>query len=250
MRLIPVIDLLDGQAVHAIKGDRGRYLPVRSALCDTPDPMMIARAFRDRLGLREVYIADLNAIQGKSPAGHRDCIASLACSEGLDVILDAGISSVAGALAWLSLGVRKAIIGAETLDQLSALQQFPERIGPNRLIFSLDMRAGRILTRCPELNVLPPIEALSLISQSGWLEVILLDIDRVGSERGIDISLLAKARAGFPDLNILVGGGVANPEQLLELKSMGIEGVLAATALHRGTVTAQHIPMLIDERLD
>jgi phosphoribosylformimino-5-aminoimidazole carboxamide ribotide isomerase len=94
MRLIPVIDLLDGLAAHAVKGERSRYRPVKSVLCDTSDPLAIARAFRDRLGLHEIYVADLNAIQGFSPTRHRDIIAALARGEKISILLDAGIPDV------------------------------------------------------------------------------------------------------------------------------------------------------------
>jgi phosphoribosylformimino-5-aminoimidazole carboxamide ribotide isomerase len=246
MRLIPVIDLLDGQVVHAVKGDRKRYLPVRSILCDQPDGTRIARSFRDRLGLNEIYIADLNAIRGDRHAGHKDLISSLARSEGFDVLLDAGISAPEDVQEWLSLGIRKAIIGAETLREVSAIQKFHGRIEPDRLAFSLDIRSGRIISQCPELAAMSPIEGLSVLRNSGWPEIILLDLDRVGSEGGVDRSLIVEARTGFPNLNFLVGGGIANPEQLVELKSLGVAGVLVATALHRGIVTAQHISALGD----
>ena len=88
MRLIPVIDLLDGQAVHAVIGKREHYRPVKSVLCDTPDPFEVATAFRDRLGLNEIYIADLDAIQGARQVNHREMIAALAGEEDLNIILD------------------------------------------------------------------------------------------------------------------------------------------------------------------
>jgi phosphoribosylformimino-5-aminoimidazole carboxamide ribotide isomerase len=248
MRLIPVIDLLNSQAVHAVKGDRSKYLPIRSVFCDKPDPAMIAQAFRDILGLNEIYIADLNAILGTGPMGHTDIIASLAHSERLDVILDAGISNVEDALVWLGLGIRKAIIGSETLSDFSCLREFPTRIASDRLIFSLDIRAGKILSRCPELAALSPIETLEHLKIAGWHEVILLDLNKVGSEEGMDHAFVTKIQTRFPDLSILVGGGIANAEQLVQLRSFGVAGVLLATALHRGIITARHISELSSQR--
>jgi phosphoribosylformimino-5-aminoimidazole carboxamide ribotide isomerase len=209
---------------------------------------MIARAFRDILGLNEIYVADLNAIQDTGHRGHRDLIASLARSERLDVILDAGISNIDDALAWFSLGIRKVIVGSETLHDLSSIRKFRDRIDSDRLVFSLDIRAGKVLSRCPGLTAMSPVELLSLLQQAGWQEVILLDLGKVGSEEGMDGTFVAKMRAGFPDLSILVGGGISNPEQLIQLRSLGVAGVLLATALHRGIITAQHIAELSSQR--
>ena len=70
MRVVPVIDLKDGTAVHAVRGERERYRPVRSALArEDGDPLALARAFRSTLGLDELYVADLDAIAGESERG-------------------------------------------------------------------------------------------------------------------------------------------------------------------------------------
>ena len=247
MRLIPVIDLLDGQAVHAIRGERAHYQPVKSVLCARPDPLALARAFRNQLGLQEIYVADLNAIQGFSRPSHHDVITELAGREKMNVILDAGISDLQQAQEWLAESIHKVVIGSETLRTWDSLQQFPAVIDPNRLTFSLDFRSGRILSQCPALASMTPIDALRHLQRSGWTEVILLDLSRVGSGEGADHSLAAEAHASLPGLHFLIGGGVTEAKELMELKSMGIAGVLVATALHQGMIGPQFISDLQTE---
>jgi phosphoribosylformimino-5-aminoimidazole carboxamide ribotide isomerase len=244
MRLIPVIDLLDGQAVHAVRGERAHYRPVKSIVCEKSDPAALAMAFRDRLGLNEIYIADLNAIQGSDRTGHPETIAALARIEGMSILLDAGIPDVGKAREWLRLGVHKVIIGSETLREEDALRSFPESIENNRLVFSLDLHGGKILSQYPGLAVMPPMQALQLLQSCGWQEIILLDLRRVGSGEGADFALIAQARAACPDLRLMAGGGICSPRELIELESLGISGVLVATALHRGIITSEHISAL------
>ena len=129
MRVVPVMDLLGGQAVHAIKGEREQYRPVKSVLCGTSDPLDLARAFRDTLGLDEVYVADLDAIRGHGETCHRELITSLSRREKMKVILDAGVSDAGAAQAWLELGVRRIVIGSETLREWNTLPPPP---GPFR----------------------------------------------------------------------------------------------------------------------
>jgi phosphoribosylformimino-5-aminoimidazole carboxamide ribotide isomerase len=241
MRLIPVIDLLDGRAVHAIKGMRNQYRPVQSMLCDTSDPLGLAAAFRDQLDLHEIYIADLNAIQGLSRAPHNSLIENLCGMAGVRIILDAGTFNFEDAKAWLDLGVSKIVIGSETLNALEDLQDVTARIEPHRLVFSLDLKSGEIRSRCRALANMTPIEFLKQLQIGGWQEVILLDLQRVGSREGADLSLAAIARNTFPDLHLLIGGGITGPEELVELQALGIDGALLATALHNGTVNARHI---------
>ena len=244
MRVIPVIDLLNGQAVHAMRGERENYRPVKSVLCNSPDPLDLAGAFRDLLRLNELYVADLNAIQGFGQSVHRDLIATLARDEKLNIVLDAGLSCITDVGSWLELGIRKAVVGAETLRRLDALWQIPTQIEPDRLVFSLDMRHGAILSKCPELRAMGPMEVLEQLQSAGWKEVILLDLSRVGTADGFDRALVTAAVDRFPDLNLLAGGGIATPVQLSELKSLGVAGVLVATSLHGGIITSRHLSAL------
>jgi phosphoribosylformimino-5-aminoimidazole carboxamide ribotide isomerase len=241
MQLIPVIDLLDGHAVHAVKGMRNQYRPVRSMLCDTSDPLVLASAFRDQLKLHELYIADLNAIQGFSRTRHRSLIENLCRIEGTHIILDAGTCDSEDAKTWLDLGVQKIVIGSETLNAPDDLRDLAARIEPHRLVFSLDLNSGKILSRCPALANMTPTEVLKQLHIDGWREVILLDLQRVGSREGADLALVAKVRYMFPDLHLLVGGGIAEPEDLVELQSLGVAGVLLATAFHSGAINARHV---------
>ena len=244
MRVIPVIDLLHGQVVHAVKGLRQNYKPVKSVLCDTTDPLGVAKAFRDLLNLNEVYIADLDAIQDAHQIRHRKTIKGIARREGMVIILDAGASTVHDVREFIDNGVSKVVIGAETLQSWDAVVDIPSKINHDRLVFSLDLRAGKILSQCPVMSAMEPMEALEYLQSAGWQEVILLDLERVGGGEGVEISLPAEVRKKLPDLHLLVGGGIAHPEELIALKSLGVAGVLIASALHSGIITVRHLSAL------
>ncbi|MCL4370329.1 MAG: HisA/HisF-related TIM barrel protein [Chloroflexi bacterium] len=242
MRLIPVMDLLDGVVVHAVKGERESYQPIRSVLTDMSEPQAVARAFRDRLGLTELYVADLNAIGGRDH--HRAVIADLADREGMRLLVDAGTLDAESALQVLATGAAKVIIGAETLTTWDALLAIRAAIPADRLVFSLDMRAGQILSRCPELAAQSPMEALASLRRAGWHEVILLDLVRVGTGAGVDLALIAEARRRFPELALVAGGGIRDAGELGDLKAAGVDEVLLATALHRGVIGPPEIEAL------
>ena len=52
--------------MHARGGDRTAYLPVANAVGTRidGDPIALARAYVEQLGVRELYVADLDAIAG------------------------------------------------------------------------------------------------------------------------------------------------------------------------------------------
>ena len=66
MEIIPVIDLMHGQVVHARFGHRQHYQPIQSNLCHSSDPISIISALLELYPFERLYIADLDAIQGQS----------------------------------------------------------------------------------------------------------------------------------------------------------------------------------------
>jgi phosphoribosylformimino-5-aminoimidazole carboxamide ribotide isomerase len=240
MQLIPVIDLVQGRAVHARAGCRGRYAPVESAL--TPgrdgDPLALVQAYRDALGARECYLADLDAIQGgELQRGGLRWLIRAAAPCGL--LVDAATYTAEGGRDLLALGAAAAVIGLETLPRLDFIGETIAAAPAERVIFSLDLRLGRPLLS-PEAaadSVRPETEELaSRAVDAGVGALMVLDVGRVGTGRGVDLELLRRLRRRFPHVRLLVGGGVAGPEDLKRLEEAGCDGALVASAIHAGRI--------------
>jgi phosphoribosylformimino-5-aminoimidazole carboxamide ribotide isomerase len=232
MRVIPVIDLKSAVAVHAVRGERQRYRPLRSEMVTGSDPVLVARAVREALGLEELYVADLDAIAG-GPA-HRELIAALAGEA--TVMVDAGASDAAEVQRLLELGAAHVVIGTETLPREAVLERLRAKLPDARLVLSLDLRARRVLSPDPALAQLEAPEALARLTRFGLRDVIVLDLARVGSGGGPDVALLRELVARFPELELLAGGGVRDVADLHALAEAGAAGALVATALHSGAI--------------
>src|SRR3954471_4861933 len=163
MRVIPVIDLKDGTAVHAVRGERERYRPLRTPLAEGSDPVDVTRAVRDRLGLEELYVADLDAITGGS--GPPQLLAALARET--RVMVDAGVAGPEAVARLLDLGAARVVIGTETLPGVAALGRLRAALPDAPLVLSLDLRAGRVLSPDPELAALGAAEALERLAEAG-----------------------------------------------------------------------------------
>src|SRR5439155_8020688 len=66
LELIPVVDLLHGQVVRGVRGERAAYRPIESALCRSSDPATVARILCDHCAARRLYVADLDALTGRA----------------------------------------------------------------------------------------------------------------------------------------------------------------------------------------
>jgi phosphoribosylformimino-5-aminoimidazole carboxamide ribotide isomerase len=241
MRVVPVIDLKDGTAVHAVRGDRERYRPVRSVIAgDGGDPVSLARAFRSELGLDELYVADLDAISGDGE--HGPSIRALAREA--RVIVDAGVSDPEPARTLLDLGAHRVVVGTETLTGPNALDRLLAALPGGSVVLSVDLRAGRTLSPDPQLAGLPALDTVARLHRAGLGEAIVLDLARVGSGAGPDVRLIADIHAAFPELALLAGGGVRDAGDLRALGDAGAAGALVATALHSGVIGRRELRAL------
>ena len=240
MRVIPVIDLKGGVAVHAVRGERKRYRPLRSGIAEGSDPVDLTRAVRERFALEELYVADLDAIGGGP--GNLDVVAALAPDA--RVMVDAGTATAPAVAALLELGVVRVVIGTESLPGAEAFRRLLAELPDAPLVLSLDLRGGRLVSPDPALSGLAAADALARFAAAGAREAIVLDLKRVGSGAGPDVPLLGELHARFPDVELLAGGGVRDAADLRALAAAGASGALVATALHGGAIGAGELRAL------
>ncbi len=239
MRIIPVIDLMKGEVVQAIRGDRANYRPVQSVLTRDAQPLSVARALQDATGCDEFYIADLDAIMGGQPQWN--VVREIADGVGAKLSVDAAIADTAKAMKAIEAGAERAIVCSETLQDMDESRAIRRALPAERLLFSIDVVKGRVRSRCPTLHDADPLTALDLMAREGWSQFIILTLDLVGTGGGPDWTLVKEASSRFPELSLIAGGGVRGPRDLQELASMNVSGVLIATSLHRGWITPQDL---------
>jgi len=244
MRIIGVVDLLGGRAVHARAGQRESYAPVATiagSRIESGDALAVARAYVDRLGVAELYAADLDAILGRLDAARRPsqsgAVAAVAAL-GAPLWLDAGVSTADHARHALGLGAARVIVGLETLPSYDALGEICAAVGGDRVAFSLDLRDGEPMIDTGVSGGIAPGEPAHLVAaraaDAGARAVIVIDLARVGTGTGLDLGLIARVRAAAPRVTLLAGGGVRGLEDIVRLADAGCDGALVATALHDG----------------
>jgi phosphoribosylformimino-5-aminoimidazole carboxamide ribotide isomerase len=223
MRIIPVIDLLNGVVVRGVGGRRSEYRPIVSGLTSSIDPVEVARVLVDSFDPAVLYLADLDAIGGARPAlGLYQALGAL----GPRLWVDAGVCAGDGAKSIVEVGC-DVVAGLETVSGPTELKSIVEAVGADRVIFSLDLRGG-VPLRAWDWRV-----AIDL----GITRLIVLDLARVGSGAGTGTAdWCREIAAKYPHVEVIAGGGVAGPADLERLAASGIRAALVASALHDGRI--------------
>ncbi|MBZ4200669.1 MAG: nickel transporter, partial [Methylotenera sp.] len=138
MQVIPVIDLLNGEVVHAKKGQRQDYQSLQSELCSSSDPLTVVAALLAVHPFKQLYIADLNAIQKlpyKTSTNFAVIARIISAYPQLEVWLDAGITKAADTQLWQPLNLNF-ILASESLATMADFYKLSRQLG--NFILSLD----------------------------------------------------------------------------------------------------------------
>jgi phosphoribosylformimino-5-aminoimidazole carboxamide ribotide isomerase len=243
MRVIPVLDVRRGIAVHARRGERESYRPVQSCLTASADPLALLESLHAALGCQEVYVADLDALE--QTGDNLALLAKLARRvAGVSLLVDAGVRSPEDARRLLDIGVARVVLGSETSAGPHQVAEIGRVVGFANLVCSLDLRDRSVLWGSPTSDFRTPDDAVASLCATGVRSVIILEMDRIGAEAGVDGRFLAPLIRRHRGVEILVGGGVRDMRDLLTLRDIGAAGALVATAIHRGTISGGHLALL------
>ena len=257
------MDLMEGQVVRAVRGDRARYQPVRSRLCQDADPLRLARRLCEHCVTDTLYVADLDALRGEAvqiellgrllaaqprlqlwlDAGFADAAAAGRLMDELSAWLQAhgpgsGSGAGAGAGSGTSAGVHAA--GATKAARTHAVTarvtpvfgseslRAGAALPPSRGILSLDSRGG---ARLGEPGVWE--------AASGWTgRLIVMTLERVGSAEGPDLEALRAIGQLAPRAMRIGAGGIRGVADLQAAAASGASAWLVASALHDGLIPA------------
>jgi phosphoribosylformimino-5-aminoimidazole carboxamide ribotide isomerase len=230
LQIIPVIDLLNGQVVHAKHGNRASYQPMQSQLCPTSEPMAMLDAIMGLQPFEVLYIADLNAIQ--NIGHHQETIVAIKQRyPELKLWVDAGFKDVATIAHFRALAI-EVVLGSESLQDIAHYEQLLSACDCHAIL-SLDFKANQYQG---------PAELMQ--NAALWpSHVIAMTLSKVGSQAGPDlpqlqaIQSLAEAHKNRPQpIHIFAAGGVRHDADLLMLQQQGVTGALVASALHAGNI--------------
>jgi phosphoribosylformimino-5-aminoimidazole carboxamide ribotide isomerase len=246
--VVPVIDLKGGMAVHAIGGRRDQYRPLRSVWQASPSPIALADALRAGLGTDRLYVADLDAIEGRDL--NREIHDRLA-AQGFELWLEAGVRDRESLefLSGIVVDRLRVVVGLESVAGPAALAAMLERIGPDRVIFSLDLDDGKPrIAPGAAWSSDDPQEIASQAIRLGIRSLILLDLARVGMDRGIGTEgILMRLRTRHPEIAVVVGGGIRGMDDVLRLRECGASGVLVGSAIHDGRIGRRELQAIAQD---
>jgi HisA/HisF family protein len=242
MDAVAVIDIKESVVVRAVAGKRNEYKEVESRILADGDsrPLAAAAAFYEKLGIRKIYIADLDAILGEN--SNIEVIKEIKNQyPDLEIILDAGFDQNNSPVPYLEDFLDYAVIATETIKDLSFLNKLKNY--KSKIIISMDLKAGNLIHNIKKWQHKSLKNIVNEIKNLGFQNFIILDLANVGTASGIS-KYIRELKIGFPELNLITGGGVKDYRDIKELKRLHFSGVLIASAFHNGSLGEKEVRLI------
>ncbi len=237
-KIIPVIDILNSKAVHAVKGERNNYKPLKSYLFDSDDPIDIINILHQKYKFSYFYIADLDAIMKQDP--NLDFLIKISKISSIKAMIDPGISLYNDILKYVNYNIEYIIVGLETISSIEILSNILNFSTQNKIILSIDMYKEKLLTNIDLFKNQNPLKIIKIIQDLGINQIILLDLYKVGQKLGGISPLYLDIREIFNG-DIYVGGGIKDFEDIDNFYNNKFSGVLLGTALYDGSINIQKL---------
>lgn len=227
MKILPAIDLKDGQCVRLQKGDYGTAHRVAA------DAVQTARSFL-AAGADLIHMVDLDGAKDGSHANY-DVVRRVIEQTGAKVELGGGIRTMADIDAVLALGVSRVIIGSTAVRDPELVRAAVQKYS-SQIAVGIDARSGTVRTDgWLQDSGEDYLTFAQKMAACGVQTIIFTDIDKDGMLEGPNFSQLSALRRAV-SCAIIASGGVTTLEDVRRLRDAGIDGAIAGKAVYTGAL--------------
>jgi phosphoribosylformimino-5-aminoimidazole carboxamide ribotide isomerase len=232
MILFPAIDLKEGACVRLQQGDMAR------ATIFNRDPAAQARAFEQQ-GFKYLHVVDLDGAFAGQPM-NAAAVQKILSAVKIPIQLGGGLRDLATIEGWISLGVRRVVIGTAAVRDPVLVRNAAKRF-PGQIVVGLDARDGMVAVEgWSETSQIAVLEIAKAFEDAGVTAIIYTDISRDGMLTGLNLDATITL-ADAVSIPVIASGGLASLNDikaLLHPRAKKLAGAIAGRALYDGRLDA------------
>jgi phosphoribosylformimino-5-aminoimidazole carboxamide ribotide isomerase len=229
MKIIPAIDLMNGQVVRLYKGD-----PKQKTVYSN-DPVKIAKKWEAN-GADMLHIVDLDATLG---IGSNLAIIKKILKEiSIPVEVAGGLRDELIILDVIKISSR-IVLGTLAFKEKELLKKLLKSLGPEKIVISVDHKDGEIVIHgWQDKTGIKLIESIKEFLDMGFTEFLLTNVNRDGTMQGPDLEFLEQA-CNLDKANVIASGGISNVDDVKEVKEKNAFGVILGKALYENKISVE-----------
>lgn len=234
MRIIPAIDIIDGKCVRLQQGNYDE----KKIYFD--DPLEAAQMF-ETSGLSYLHVVDLDGAKAGKVVNW-NVIERITSKTNLKVDVGGGIRTDEEIKKLLACGVSQVNIGSIAVRNKNMVFDWMKAFGTEQIILSADARNEQIYVNGWQHGSAANLfDFVAEYVAKDIRYVACTDIAMDGTLAGPNVSLYEKLLAQFPTVKWIASGGIKSVDDLTELKTRGMNGVIIGKAIYEGRISLEQL---------
>ena len=229
MKVIPAIDLMNGQVVRLYKGD-----PKQKTVY-SDNPIKIAKKWEAN-GADMLHLVDLDATLGIG--SNLEMIKKILKEITIPVEVAGGLRDESLILDVIKISNR-IVIGTLAFKNKELLKKLLLSLGSEKIVISVDHMDGEIVIHgWQDKTGIKLVDSIKEFLEIGFTEFLLTNVRKDGTMEGPDLEFLEQA-CNLENANIIASGGISNVNDVNNVKEKNAFGVILGKALYENKITIE-----------
>lgn len=234
MRIIPAIDIINGQCVRLTKGDYDTKKVYNE------NPLEVAKAFEDS-GIQYLHVVDLDGAKASHIVNYK-VLETIASKTNLKIDFGGGLKSNEDLRIAFESGANQITGGSIAVKNPEVFQGWISTYGAEKIILGADCKDENIaISGWQEESNLKVIPFINGYQSKGMAYVICTDISKDGMLKGPSFDLYEKILNENTTIKLIASGGISQFDELPRLAKMGCEGVIVGKAIYENRISLKEI---------
>ena len=230
MRIIPAIDIINGECVRLSKGDYNKKTVYSKNVLD------VAKNFEDN-GIQFLHLVDLDGAKQNRIINYK-ILEQISTQTNLIIDFGGGLKSEEDIKIAFENGAKQVTLGSVAVKNPELFLKSLEKYGSEKIILGADARKEKIaVSGWLEESQTNIYDFIKEKTEDGIQYVISTDIDKDGMLEGPSFDLYEKIIGENPNIKLIASGGITSASDLEKVKSIGCEGAIIGKALYENRIT-------------
>ncbi len=234
MKIIPAIDIINGQCVRLTEGDYD------TKKIYAENPLEIAQLF-EKKGAKYLHLVDLDGAK-KGEVVNWNILENITKNTNLQIDFSGGIKDKNAVQKAFDLGAKQVIVGSIALKNPSEVKKWLQEFGNEKIVLSADVKHEKIaINGWQTISDTSIYDFIADFLKEGLKHVVCTDIEKDGKLAGVSLGLYQKIIQQFSSIQLIASGGVHQIEELSLLKNNQLAGVIIGKALYEEKISWEEL---------
>ncbi len=234
MRIIPAIDIIDGQCVRLSKGD------YNTKKVYNENPLEIAKQFEAH-GIQHLHLVDLDGAKASHIVNHK-VLETIATQTNLKIDFGGGLKTDEDLRIAFESGANQITGGSIAVKNADVFRSWLTKFGANKIILGADANNEKIAVSGwleeSDQELIPFVKGYE---KEGVSYVICTDISKDGMLQGPSFNLYKKMLNEIPNIKLIASGGISTFDELPKLAEIGCEGTIIGKAIYENRISLKQL---------